>query len=31
MDAAALTTLVDQWCLETHMFHLSSGEITVTL
>jgi hypothetical protein len=31
MDAAALTTLVDRWCPETHMFHLSSGEITVML
>jgi hypothetical protein len=31
MDVAALTALVDQWRLETHMFHLLSGEIIVTL
>jgi hypothetical protein len=31
MDAAALTTLVDWWCLETHTFQLLSGEITVML
>jgi hypothetical protein len=31
MDAAALMTLMDRWRLETHMFHLPSGEITVTL
>jgi hypothetical protein len=31
MDAAALMTLVDRWRLETHTFHLPSGEITVML
>jgi hypothetical protein len=31
MDAAALMTLMDRWRLETHTFHLPSGEITVTL
>jgi hypothetical protein len=31
MDSAALTALIDRWCLETHMFHLPSGEITVML
>jgi hypothetical protein len=31
MDATALTALVDWWHPETHMFHLSSGEITMTL
>jgi hypothetical protein len=31
MDAAAFTVLMDQWHLETHTFHLPSGEITVTL
>jgi hypothetical protein len=30
MDTA-LTALVDRWHLETHTFHLSSGEIMVTL
>jgi hypothetical protein len=31
MDAAALMALVDRWRPETHMFHLSSSEITVML
>jgi hypothetical protein len=31
MDSAALTTLVDRWRPETHMFHLLCGETTVTL
>jgi hypothetical protein len=31
MDAAVLTTLMDRWHPETHMFHLPSGEIIVTL
>jgi hypothetical protein len=31
MDSVALTTLVDRWRLETHMFHLPCGEITVML
>jgi hypothetical protein len=31
MDAATLTALVDRWHPETHMFHLPSGEIMVTL
>jgi hypothetical protein len=31
MDSAVLTTLVDQWCLDTHKFHLPCGETTVTL
>uniref|UniRef100_K4ALF9 Aminotransferase-like plant mobile domain-containing protein n=1 Tax=Setaria italica TaxID=4555 RepID=K4ALF9_SETIT len=31
MDNAALTALVDRWRLETHTFHLSSGETTITL
>jgi hypothetical protein len=31
MDSATLTTLVDHWCPETHMFHLLCGEITVML
>jgi hypothetical protein len=31
MDAAALMALVDRWHLETHTFHLLSGEITVML
>lgn len=30
-NAAALTALVDRWRLETHTFHLPSGELTVTL
>jgi hypothetical protein len=31
MDVAALTALMDRWCMETHTLHLLSGEITVTL
>jgi hypothetical protein len=31
VDAAALTTLMDWWHLETHTFHLPSGKIMVTL
>jgi hypothetical protein len=31
MDSAALMTLVDRWCPETHMFHLPCGETTVML
>jgi hypothetical protein len=31
MDSAALMTLVDRWHTETHMFHLSCGETTMTL
>jgi hypothetical protein len=31
MDSVVLTTLVDRWCSETHMFHLPCGETTVTL
>jgi hypothetical protein len=31
MDSTVLTALVDQWCLETHMFHLPCGKATVTL
>jgi hypothetical protein len=31
MDSAALMAHVDRWCLETHTFHLSCGEITVML
>jgi hypothetical protein len=31
MDTASLTALVDRWRPETHMFHLSFGEITVML
>jgi hypothetical protein len=31
MDSTALTTLVDRWRPETHMFHLPCGETTVTL
>jgi hypothetical protein len=31
MDSIVLTTLVDQWRLETHTFHLPCGETTVTL
>jgi hypothetical protein len=31
MDAATLMALVDRWHPETHMFHLLSGEIMVTL
>jgi hypothetical protein len=31
MNSAALMTLVDRWCLETHTFHLLCGETTVML
>jgi hypothetical protein len=31
MDEALLTGLVDRWRSETHTFHLSFGEMTVTL
>jgi hypothetical protein len=31
MDEALLTGLVDRWRPETHTFHLSFGEMTVTL
>lgn len=31
MDIPALTALVDRWRSETHTFHLSCGELTVTL
>jgi hypothetical protein len=31
MDVAVLTALVDLWCSKTHMFHLPSSEIMVTL
>jgi hypothetical protein len=31
MDASALTAPMDQWCLETHTFHLPSSEIMVML
>jgi hypothetical protein len=31
MDATTLTALVDWWHPETHTFHLSSGEITMTM
>jgi hypothetical protein len=31
MDFTALMALVDRWRLETHTFHLSCGETTVTL
>jgi hypothetical protein len=31
MDSTALMALVDQWRPETHTFHLSRGETTVTL
>jgi hypothetical protein len=31
MDSAALTTLVNRWRSETHMFHLSCGETRMTL
>jgi hypothetical protein len=29
IDSTVLTTLVDQWRSETHMFHLPCGETTV--
>jgi hypothetical protein len=31
MDEALLTGLVDRWRSETHTFHLSFGEMTITL
>jgi hypothetical protein len=31
MESATLTTLLDWWRPETHTFHLSCGETTVTL
>jgi hypothetical protein len=31
MDSIVLMTLVDQWCPETHTFHLSCGKTTVIL
>jgi hypothetical protein len=31
MDSTVLTALVDRWRSETHTFHLSCGEATVTL
>jgi hypothetical protein len=31
MDNASLTALVDRWRPETHSFHLSCGEMTITL
>jgi hypothetical protein len=31
MDSAALMALVDRWRPETHMFHLTCGETTMTL
>jgi hypothetical protein len=31
MDSTTLMTLVFQWCLKTHTFHLPCGETTVTL
>jgi hypothetical protein len=31
MDSAVLTTLVERWRPEIHMFHLLCGETTVTL
>ena len=31
MDWALITILVEKWCQETHTFHLSHGEMTITL
>jgi hypothetical protein len=31
MNPTVITVLVDQWRLETHSFHLRTGEMTVTL
>ncbi|QHO51086.1 uncharacterized protein DS421_1g27870 [Arachis hypogaea] len=30
-DNALITAFMERWCPETHMFHLSWGEVTVTL
>ena len=31
VDHALITALVEQWCPETHMFHLPHGEMGITL
>ena len=31
LDHALITTFVEQWCLETHSFHLPHGELMITL
>ena len=31
LDHSLITTFVEQWCLETHSFHLPHGEMMITL